>query len=102
MDDFFIELKKMDKIFEKLKTSVFKNNQSLKYIATLEKGKIQIGLKTINAQHPLADLADSDNIISFTTERYKKTPLVVRGPGAGVEVTTAGVFADIIRLAYRF
>lgn len=99
VDNFFIELKKMDKNFEKLKKSATSKGQVLRYVAILENGKARVGLEKIKIGHPLADLTESDNIISFTTERYKKTPLVVKGPGAGIEVTAAGVFAEIIRLS---
>ena len=50
------------------------------------------------ADHPFAQLQGSDNVVVFTTRRYSQTPLVVRGPGAGAEVTAAGVFGDILRL----
>ena len=49
--------------------------------------------------HPFANLAGSDNIISFQTTRYSEQPLVVRGPGAGAEVTAAGVFANLLHIA---
>ena len=49
--------------------------------------------------HPFAQLVGSDNIIAFTTQRYAKQPLIVRGPGAGAEVTAGGVFSDLLRLA---
>ena len=101
IDDFFVELRKTDQKFEKFKKLASKKSQFLRYVATLEKGKAKVVLAKVRTGHPFADLTESDNIISFTTERYKKTPLVIKGPGAGVEVTTAGVFADIIRLAYR-
>ena len=55
-------------------------------------------LQEVGADHPFFSLSGSDNIISFTTLRYRDRPLVVKGPGAGAEVTAAGVFADIIRL----
>jgi aspartokinase/homoserine dehydrogenase 1 len=49
--------------------------------------------------HPFAQLSGSDNIIAFTTQRYSAQPLIVRGPGAGAEVTAGGVFSDLLRLA---
>jgi len=58
-----------------------------------------MALEKITEEHPFYNLSGSDNIIAFTTERYKERPLVVKGPGAGREVTAAGVFADIIRIA---
>lgn len=62
-----------------------------------QKGKVQ--LRTYKKDHPFAQLSGSDNIIAFTTTRYKEQPLIVRGPGAGAEVTAGGVFSDILRLA---
>jgi aspartokinase/homoserine dehydrogenase 1 len=51
----------------------------------------------VDFKHPFCSLAGSDNIVAFTTRRYSPQPLVVKGPGAGAEVTAAGVFADIVR-----
>lgn len=58
-----------------------------------------VNLKSYKKDHPFSQLSGSDNIILFTTERYKEQPLIVRGPGAGAEVTAGGVFSDILRLA---
>jgi aspartokinase/homoserine dehydrogenase 1 len=62
-----------------------------------QKGVVE--LRNYKKDHPFAQLSGSDNIIAFTTERYKSQPLIVRGPGAGAEVTAGGVFSDILRLA---
>ena len=67
-------------------------------MATFENGKVEIALKTVGADHPFYSLSGADNIVSFTTERYKERPLVVKGPGAGAEVTAAGVFADVVSI----
>lgn len=73
----------------------------LRYVGVVDvikqKGKVQ--LRTYKKDHPFAQLSGSDNIIAFTTTRYKEQPLIVRGPGAGAEVTAGGVFSDILRLA---
>jgi aspartokinase/homoserine dehydrogenase 1 len=71
----------------------------LRFIAKLEKGKASIALEEVDANHPFYNLSGSDNIISFQTERYNERPLVVKGPGAGAEVTAAGVFSEIISLS---
>jgi aspartokinase/homoserine dehydrogenase 1 len=76
-----------------------KNGHVLRYIASIEGGRASVSLKEVGREHPFYNLSGSDNIISFTTERYKKTPLVIKGPGAGAEVTAAGVFADILRIS---
>jgi len=58
-----------------------------------------VELKTFKADHPFGTLNGSDNMVCFTTMRYCSTPLVVRGPGAGAEVTAGGVFGDLLKLA---
>jgi aspartokinase/homoserine dehydrogenase 1 len=74
-------------------------DKRLRFIATLEDGKASIGLRAVDSSHPFYNLNGSENIISFTTERYKAYPLVVKGPGAGAEVTAMGVFADIMSIS---
>ncbi len=103
METFFAELEKTDAHFEKLRFEAEKKGKVLRMIATLEKrsngaSKASIGLKSVDATHPFYSLSGSDNMIVFTTGRYKEPPLVVRGPGAGAEVTAAGVFAEIIKI----
>jgi aspartokinase/homoserine dehydrogenase 1 len=73
--------------------------QVLRYVATVMPGKIAVGLKPLPLSNPLASIKGSDNQLVFTTARYKANPLVIRGPGAGAEVTAAGVLNDILRLA---
>ena len=75
-----------------------KENKVLRMIATFENEKAKIELKSVGSDHPFYSLSGSDNMIVFTTERYIERPLVVRGPGAGAEVTAAGVFAEIIQI----
>ncbi len=99
VDEFMIELEKSDEYFEHIKREAEKKEKSLRYISSLEGNKGTISLKEIDRNHPFFTLSGSDNIIAFTTERYKERPLVVKGPGAGAEVTASGVFADIIRIS---
>ncbi|CAD7703477.1 unnamed protein product [Ostreobium quekettii] len=75
--------------------------ECLRYVGTVdcEGGEGNVELRSISKTHPFAQLSGSDNIIAFTTSRYRKQPLMVRGPGAGAEVTAAGVFSDLLRLA---
>lgn len=98
IDDFYEELKKSDSYFNKLKEKAENENKVLRYIGKLEDGKASVNLEFVDASHPFYNLTGSDNIISFTTERYKFNPLVIKGPGAGAEVTAAGVFADLINV----
>jgi aspartokinase/homoserine dehydrogenase 1 len=98
VDDFYAALKSEDAFFANLKNSAEKDGKVLRYIGKLEDGKVAITLQMVDENHPFFTLSGSDNIISFTTDRYKERPLVVKGPGAGAEVTAAGVFADLINV----
>ncbi len=102
VDAFFTELKKNNHVFEALRAEAEKKGKVLRFIASLEKGRAELGLTQVDSKHPFFNLDGSDNIISFTTERYNERPLVVKGPGAGAEVTAAGVFAEIISLGKYF
>ncbi|MFD2597372.1 bifunctional aspartate kinase/homoserine dehydrogenase I [Sphingobacterium corticis] len=98
VDDFYEELKKSNDYFNALRDQATSENKVLRYIGKLANGKVTIALEMVGADHPFYALSGSDNIISFTTERYKNRPLVVKGPGAGAEVTAAGVFADLVNV----
>ncbi len=99
--EFLTNLKKHDAAFEKLRAQAESKKEKLRYQAVLENGKVKVELKPVNSDHPFYSLSGSDNIILLTTERYHERPMVIRGPGAGAEVTAAGVFADIIRIGGR-
>ena len=74
--------------------------QVLRYVGVVEVGgAARVGLEMYPKDHPFAGIAAADNIIRFQTGRYDEAPLVVRGPGAGPELTAGGVFADLLRLA---
>jgi len=98
IDEFFNKLARHDATFESLRKQAADKNEKLRYMAVLENGTTTIRLGSVNDQHPFYSLKGSDNIILLTTERYHDLPMVIRGPGAGAEVTAAGVFADIIRI----
>ena len=95
---FFTKLETHNAYFDELAQQAADRNEKLRYMAVLKDGKTSIRLGSVNAQHPFYSLSGSDNIILLTTERYNERPMVIRGPGAGAEVTAAGVFADIIRI----
>jgi aspartokinase/homoserine dehydrogenase 1 len=100
VEAFFEELEKDNDRFEKLLKDAEENDEVLRFVASLDsENNASIGLKTVGRLHPFFNLAGSENIISFTTERYKYNPLVVKGPGAGAEVTASGVFADIMSIS---
>ena len=95
--NFYIELEKHELHFKKLFTEAETNNCKLKFVAQLENGKASVGLQHIGSEHDLYHLYGKDNVVLFYTRRYTQQPLVIKGAGAGAEVTASGVFADIIR-----
>ncbi|MEQ9423145.1 MAG: bifunctional aspartate kinase/homoserine dehydrogenase I [Cyclobacteriaceae bacterium] len=99
IDTFFEELEKIDNQLEDLKIAANKDGKVLRYIASMKNGKASIKLEKVGAEHPFHNLFVSDNIVLFTTKRYNERPLVVKGPGAGAEVTAAGVFAEIVSIS---
>jgi aspartokinase/homoserine dehydrogenase 1 len=98
VEEFYAALKAEDPFFSQLKAKAEARGKVLRYIGKLEDGKASITLQMVGEEHPFYTMSGSDNIISFTTERYRERPLVVKGPGAGAEVTAAGVFADLINV----
>ena len=99
VEEFFVELEKNNNVFSKKRDEADKANKVLRFIAKLENGKAEVSLQSVDSTHPFFSLSGSDNMIAYTTERYKERPLVIKGPGAGAEVTAAGVFGDIIRIS---
>lgn len=101
IDEFMQRVKELDSTFAERVATARSNNTALRYVATVEPSGAQVGLRELPLDHPLAGLRGTDNMIVFTTERYQEPVprMVVRGPGAGLEVTAAGVFGDIIATA---
>ncbi|HWR02277.1 MAG TPA: bifunctional aspartate kinase/homoserine dehydrogenase I [Chlorobaculum sp.] len=79
--------------------SAAREGMTIAFTGELKDGRAKVGLKRVPVQSPVAGLNGTENLVVFTTDRYLKTPLVVKGPGAGGEVTAGGVFADILRIA---
>ncbi|MDR1363425.1 MAG: bifunctional aspartate kinase/homoserine dehydrogenase I, partial [Spirochaetaceae bacterium] len=96
---FFKELEKLDTDFEKIRSAAEAEGKRLRYIAVIEADTARMSLRAEPPESPFRSLVDSDNIVAITTERYSKLPMVIKGPGAGAQVTAAGVFADIVRIA---
>ena len=95
--DFYKEMGKAEAHFKQLLIEANQKQCKLKFVASYHNGKASVGLQHIDAKHDLYHLYGKDNVVLFYTDRYKEQPLVVKGAGAGAEVTAAGVFADIIR-----
>ena len=100
-EELFNSLRENEPYFQKMLNQAIVNNCRLKYIAQLVDGKASVGVQQIPSDHDFYNLEGSDNIILFYTKRYFPQPLIVKGAGAGADVTAAGVFADIIRIGKR-
>lgn len=98
VEEFFDKLKSHDGEFANLLKRADEKGEKLRFMATLENGKAKVGLNSLPIAHPFSSLSGSDNMILLTTERYLDRPMIIRGPGAGADVTAAGVFADVIRI----
>lgn len=84
--------------FQELFASAKTNDCQLKYVAEFNDGKAKVGLKEIPKDHPFYNLQGKDNIVMFYTQRYPEQPMIIKGAGAGADVTASGLFADIIRI----
>lgn len=97
VNDFLQTLKQESKHFETLRDAADKKDCKLKYVAEYKNGKAKVGLQHIAKNHPFYNLDGKDNIVLFYTNRYKDQPLIIKGAGAGADVTASGIFGDIIR-----
>ncbi len=95
--DFMETLKKEEEHFKSLREAAEKEGCRLKYVAEYKNGKAKVGLQHIAKDHPFYNLEGKDNIVLFYTNRYKEQPLIIKGAGAGADVTASGIFGDIIR-----
>ncbi|MGB2086822.1 MAG: bifunctional aspartate kinase/homoserine dehydrogenase I [Flavobacteriaceae bacterium] len=98
---FYTSLDRHNAHFNSLLKNAKKNTARLKYVAQLEGNKASVGLQEIPEGHDFYHLNGSDNIILFFTDRYSEQPLIVKGAGAGADVTASGIFGDIIRIGKR-
>ncbi|MCX7949693.1 MAG: bifunctional aspartate kinase/homoserine dehydrogenase I, partial [Treponemataceae bacterium] len=99
VEAFFEELKKYDHNFEERRKQAAQAGKVLRYVAVIENGRAELRLREEGEGSPFRSLVDADNMVVITTDRYSVLPMVIKGPGAGAQVTAAGVFADIVRIA---
>ncbi len=99
VEAFWEGVEKLDQEFEEKRRKMEEAGLKWRYLARLENGRGTMGLEEVDDSHPVYPLEASNNIILITTDRYKELPLIIKGYGAGAEVTAAGVFADVIRVA---
>lgn len=90
-----------DDIWKDRMDAALARQMTLRYVGKLAEGKIRIGVEAVPLNSPLASLKGTDNLIAFMTRRYNASPMIIQGPGAGKDVTAAGVLADIQKIAIR-
>jgi aspartokinase/homoserine dehydrogenase 1 len=100
-DDFYASLTKNEGHFQNIFKEANDKDCRLKYVAEFADGKANVGLQHISPDHPFYNLEGSDNIVLFFTDRYPENPLIIKGAGAGADVTASGIFADVIRIANK-
>lgn len=101
VDDFYQTLIDEESHFQQLFASAKSNGCQLKYVAEFNNGKAKVGLREIPKGHPFYNLEGKDNIVMFYTKRYPEQPMIIKGAGAGADVTASGLFADIIRIGNK-
>jgi aspartokinase/homoserine dehydrogenase 1 len=97
VEDFYAEMLVQELHFKALYQQAAGQGRKLKFVASFDGQKAQVGLQAVAADSNLFHLYGKDNILLFYTQRYPEQPLVIKGAGAGAEVTASGVFADIMR-----
>jgi aspartokinase/homoserine dehydrogenase 1 len=100
VEDFFKKIRSLDAPFESLRAEAAAEGKVLRYIASFADGKADVALRRVGPEHPAYALSGSEIILALTTKNCYEHPVVIRGPGAGADVTATGVFADIIRIAH--
>ena len=98
VDDFFVQLIAHDDYFGDMITKAKAENKVMRFVGVTENGKASVSLQQLGSDSPFYSLASSDNMFVITSKRYNNRPLKVSGPGAGAEVTAAGVFADVLMM----
>jgi len=96
---FLARLEQFDDAWEKRARDARENGRVLRYVASVTRRRVEVGLQAVESTSPFAALNGTDNQVAFTTMRYQTNPLIITGPGAGPAVTAAGVLNDILALA---
>lgn len=99
LEDFWKNLPALDADFEARRKELEAEGKRWRFVATMDGGKVNVALKTVDRNHPFYNLEGNNNIVLLTTERYKEYPMQIQGYGAGASVTAAGVFANIMSIA---
>lgn len=99
ISDFMEKLQQKESFFQAMYASAKAKNKKLKYVAKFTPKETTVSLQEVAKNHPFYHIEGKDNMVLFYTKRYTEQPLIIKGAGAGAEVTASGIFADVIRLA---
>ena len=99
LKEFLARLEDFDAAWEERARAAREGGRVLRYVASVTRRRVEVGLQAVDASSPFASLNGTDNQVAFTTMRYQTNPLIITGPGAGPAVTAAGVLNDILGLA---
>lgn len=99
VEEFLKKLPEYDQQISAIMKKSLEKNEKVSYVASIHAdGNISVDMQSFPKDHPFSQLQGTDNMLIFQTNRYNQQPLIIRGPGAGPEVTAAGVFADLLRV----
>lgn len=98
VEEFLEKLPEFDHLIQEKMDIAKQAQEKWVYVGAIENGVVKVAMKTYPLNHPFARLSGADNMLCFRTARYHQQPLIIQGPGAGKDVTAAGVFADLLRL----
>ncbi|MBQ4838729.1 bifunctional aspartate kinase/homoserine dehydrogenase I [Pseudoalteromonas luteoviolacea] len=101
VDEFMARLPELDGAFSDRVQSAASEGKKLRYVGSIQDGKCKVGIEAVDASHALFDIRDGENALAILSQYYQPKPFVIRGYGAGAEVTAAGVFADILKTLSR-
>ncbi|CCQ09361.1 Aspartokinase [Pseudoalteromonas luteoviolacea B = ATCC 29581] len=101
VEDFLTQLPQLNAAFVDRVQSAASEGKVLRYVGTIEKGRCRVGIEAVDKQHALYSIRDGENALAILSQYYQPRPFVIRGYGAGAEVTSAGVFADILKTQTR-
>ncbi len=96
-DELLKRLPEFDNTIQSIVDSAEKNNQVLRYVASIKDKQCKVGIQSVDSQHPLFNIANGENALAIHTRYYQPKPFVIRGYGAGAAVTAAGLFGDLLR-----
>ncbi|MCF6440271.1 bifunctional aspartate kinase/homoserine dehydrogenase I [Pseudoalteromonas luteoviolacea] len=101
VDDFMAQLPELDAAFADRVQSAASEGKKLRYVGSIKEGICRVGIEAVDSEHALYDIRDGENALAILSQYYQPKPFVIRGYGAGAEVTAAGVFADILKTLSR-